>query len=153
MINIIGVDPGGTAGIARLASGLDPYFNEMSPREIEAWLHGFTNEWLITRDDDTLHIVCERFIVSPRTTRASRQSDASDIGGAIQAMCASHHNIIFHWQSPSDGKIITNTVLTRMKLRQRQMPHAEDAMRHALLLLLKIAPDEYHKLLTCGRLS
>ena len=150
MINIIGIDPGGTTGIAHLVSDCPPKFHELTPRNAEQWIWAYLSVWTqpsVARPPSILHIVCERFITSKRSVRVSRQSDAADVGGAIQTLCTDAQNVRFHWQTPSDAKLITDYVLRRTNLKPKiRMPHAADVARHAALALLKYYPQSYKHL-------
>lgn len=154
MINIIGVDPGGITGIAHLVSNQPPSFHQLTPRGAEQWISAYLEVWEDARiPRPMMHIVCEKYQITGRSVRATAQSDASDVGGAIQALCANCRYTQFHWQTPADGKMITDYVLQRTGLKPLvRMPHAADAARHAALLLLKLYPRIYQNLLTHGTL-
>jgi hypothetical protein len=149
MIDIIGIDPGGTTGIAHVTEkhGFGVY--EKTPDNAITWVANWLNA---VQDDVTTYIACERYIIGRQTTRATRQSDALHVIGAIET-AACKCNTVFRLQSASDAKMITNDTLRRAKLYMPKMTHGNDAMRHAMLLILRQFPHVYQSLLTRGTIN
>lgn len=139
---MIALDPGGTTGVVLLDWDGTP---EPKPEALLGY-------WQVDFDDmpawlDSmllLHtprlLVIERFIISPRTVRYTRQPEALyTIGGAI--FLARLSGIPVHMQTASDAKdAYPNTRLTEMGFKVPGK-HAKDALRHALLACL--APSLY----------
>lgn len=128
---IAGIDPGLTTGVALVVwDGVNPPL----PPEQEAHQVEFTElpafmRTLVPRVD---LLVVERFFISARTVKASRQYEALyAIGGIL--FLADEYDKPVRLQAASDAKTAyTNETLKSLGWKPKGR-HAKDALRHALL--------------------
>lgn len=132
MNTVVGVDPGGTTGIALWSKGGGLTLREM-PTAIEAvdWISDMTHVLAPTV------FVVERYIITPATAKMSQQHDALEIIGAIKYLTrVNGHEVVM--QTPAEAKAFsTDDKLKTLGWYQRGQPHARDASRHVLLYLAK----------------
>lgn len=138
-MRVFAVDPGGTSGWAcwrdgEVTSGqleFDPF--------VDMFEQGLQHGWCINV------IVAERFTISARTVKLSQQTTALEVIGYLRAM-AHLEGIPFVLQTPADAKRFTqvdNDAHARLDMlgwTQRPLAkhdHANDALRHLLLYLVK----------------
>ncbi len=138
---IMGVDPGKTTGVAVVrASGPSKaevlkYAQvdiEDAPRYFADALDYYT---------DLSVISMERFTISARTLKASRQSDPLDVIGGVKFLVALHDRDIQLFRfGPSDAK----TAYSDKRLKALGLfsavagTHARDALRHAMMATHKL---------------
>lgn len=125
-MRILGIDPGETTGVAIMdfpgrllghtaALSLDEVFDTM--------------QWLYL---DVDLIAIERFTISMRTIRATRQHDAMYVIGWVLGL-GRKMGIPVQLQNPADAKsTFPDHVLEELELRT-STTHVRDATRHALL--------------------
>lgn len=130
---VLAVDPGKTSGWAYwydgaiIATGEDEFIDLLTRTDM--WIEA------IARGQGV--IVCERYIINKGTLEKSRQYWSLEIIGALRYLCLKH-DVEFVLQSPSDAKAFSdNEKLRRMDWYVRGKQHANDALRHLLLYLVK----------------
>lgn len=124
---VLGVDPGGTTGIALLDAGeLKVLGYEQIPSTEPVWLR----EWVRKAS----WVFVERYTISPGTVTRTRQSDAMYITGMLKLICAEEGRIM-RLVNRSDSKhAFSNEALRELGLFNAVVgPHARDALRCALL--------------------
>lgn len=90
--------------------------------------------------DDEYVVVCERYVISGRSSKVVRYNDSLEIIGFLRFLCRKFHHR-FKEQSASDAmSFCTNDKLKKLKMYTRN-DHARDATRHLVLWLVE------HKLL------
>ena len=131
---VLAVDPGGTTGWAawspteRLTAGQSEFGAFV--RMVNSWQEfGWISE-----------IVCERYVITPRTAKLSQQTTALEVIGYLRAI-SEIHGVKFTLQTPADAKKFgTNDRLTTLGWIQRPLAdhdHANDAIRHLVTYLFK----------------
>lgn len=96
-VHVIGSDPGRTTGLARLYKGVLTAVAVPSgdvSEVVEAWL----------ADLIPAVVGCERFIITQRTARLSRQPEAIEITGVIRSLVERNGRAIMVDQNMSDAK-------------------------------------------------
>lgn len=142
MATVVGVDPGGTTGIALWSPA-----QGLALRQIE----GADNavDWLADCAR-TLHgavFVVEKYIITPATAKLSQQHDPLEIIGALKYITRKYnHKLVM--QSPSEAKAFsTNDKLKNVQWYKPGQDHARDASRHVLLYLAKQGIISLHTLI------
>lgn len=128
---MLGVDPGGTTGLALFEYSDDDY-ELLWKKQVPNGLQGFL-DWHYDEGDllalDT--IVCESF-----TLRAGIYPDLTPtyIIGAIEALWP---NAVYEieYQKPDQKHLCSDDVLKRMNLHSPGKPHANDAIRHGIIYM------------------
>lgn len=142
MAVVVGVDPGGTTGIALWSPQLG-----LSLRQVEGADHAV--DWLadMARQLTNATFVVEKYIITPATAKLSQQHDPLEIIGALKYVTRRHgHKMVM--QSPSEAKAFsTNDKLKRVEWYQPGQDHARDASRHVLLYLSKVGIIDLHTLI------
>lgn len=142
MATVVGVDPGGTTGLALWSPT-----QGLTMRQIE----GADNAVDFLADcARTLHgatFVVEKYIITPATAKLSQQHDPLEIIGAIKYLVRKYdHKLVM--QSPSEAKAFsTNDKLKRVQWYTPGQDHARDASRHVLLYLSKVGIIDLHTLI------
>jgi hypothetical protein len=130
-MNLLGLDPGGMTGCVTLQwDGTKPHpgmpigYDQIAFKDMPAWLDSVVS----TGWPDL--IVVERFFITPRTVKYTRQPEALYvIGGTL--FLADLHDIPVRMQSAADAK--TAWPNERLKDWPVKGRHAKDALRHVLL--------------------
>lgn len=155
---IVGVDPGETAGVCR----------------IEAWQHAYDNElrtfanstmWQLnrrrTRKLLESHvdlppgstIAAERYTITARTARLTRQPAALEFIGVLREICEDRE-LNFVLQPKSDAaKLGNDTVLKQLGWYIPGWDHANDGARQALLALSGVEPSLFRALMLRDRIE
>lgn len=139
-MRVLGVDPGGTTGLAVVDTDRRKiHLSESDPRATVAKLYES-----VCRSPDFDLIAVERFIITPRTAKITRQPDAMEIIGAIKAFAqVARRPTPVIMQDPGSAKTAWDN--ERLKVHgiygPPSMGHARDAMRHALFAIQNRAPD------------
>lgn len=139
---VLAVDPGKASGIVfmslenetpkRVAS------MESQPHEFAQNIDVFLSDW---KQREDFVVVCERFTINAQTVRNSQAPYSLEQIGVLKHLCRSNgydpDSIIF--QSPADAKaMFPNEALKKIGTwHVGGEGHANDAMRHALLRLVK----------------
>lgn len=144
-MTVVGVDPGGTTGLAIWSPDLG-----LSLREIKG--ADAAVDWLAdtARSLKRATFVVEKYIITPATAKLSQQHDPLEIIGALKFLVRKYeHNLVL--QSPSEAKAFsTNEKLKRVGWYKPGQDHARDASRHALLYLSKVGIIDLHTLIGGG---
>lgn len=132
-MKVFAADPGGTTGWAQWDSLIGtPTAGQL---EFEDFID-FFEDWVVPPDV----IVAERFTINQQTIRHSQQTTALEVIGYLRA-CAHRDKIPFVLQTPADAKrFATDARLDTLGWTQRpkaQHDHANDALRHLMLYLVK----------------
>jgi hypothetical protein len=139
---VLSVDPGKASGVVfisydeetpkRVASA------EVQPHEFANYIENFLQGW---KKYENFVVVCERFTINAQTVRNSQAPYSLEQIGVLKHLCRSNgydpESIIF--QSPADAKaMFPNEALKKVGTwHVGGDGHANDAMRHALLRLVK----------------
>lgn len=141
---VLSVDPGKATGIAILSmtANKEPeiiYSCEVQPEEFANAVRKIIED--IGDDYDTFSIVCEKFTINAQTVRNSQAPYSLEQIGVLKQILQDFgldREGIF-WQSPADAKkMFPNEALKTLKYWHKGGEgHANDAIRHGLLRLVK----------------
>lgn len=139
---VLSVDPGKASGVVfmsldnevpnKIASA------EVQPNEFATYIETFLSGW---KQYEDFVVVCERFTINAQTVRNSQAPYSLEQIGVLKHLCRvanyDPESIIF--QSPADAKaMFPNEALKKIGTwHVGGEGHANDAMRHALLRLVK----------------
>lgn len=135
---ILSLDPGGTTGVAAIN-----YEEDQPPQVVRTWqiangLKGFLDfHWDELEDWDFDEIVCESFTL--REGVRGVNLDPVYVIGALEALYPSAVMQI-HYQSPSMKSLCDDDRLKKIGFHEKARPHANDAVRHAIIYLR----NKYH---------
>jgi hypothetical protein len=144
MKRVLAVDPGKASGIVFMSlAGPEEtptiiYASESQPEEYGLALNTFINGWNLYED---FTVVCERFTINAQTVRNSQAPYSLEQIGVLKHICREHgydpEKIAM--QSPADAKaMFPNEALRKIGTwHVGGEGHANDAIRHALLRLVK----------------
>lgn len=132
---VLGVDPGGTTGMAVVELDDDRLFSEarvtwtaaLGPQEA-----GEQIEWWMYKRKRIDMVAIERFTIAGRTLGKSRQTDALEIIGVTKFL-GWKYDVQVDLQSPADAKNVWTDKRLREEGLWRTNRHVRDALRHALL--------------------
>lgn len=131
MKTMLGVDPGGTTGLA-LFDYSDNEYELLWKKQVPNSLQGFLDwHWDEGQFLDLDALVCESFDL-----RAGIFPDLSPVYiiGAIEALWPKAVVDIVY-QKPSQKHLCEDPVLKRMNLHSPGRPHANDAVRHGIIYM------------------
>jgi hypothetical protein len=141
---ILAVDPGKATGIAVLSWGSDSEPQilttaEVQPEEFATHVRSALNMYM--EMDADLLVVCERFVINAQTVRNAQAPFSLEQIGVLK-QCLRDVGIpeeSILWQSPADAKaMFPNPALKKVGYWHKGGEgHALDALRHALLCLVK----------------
>jgi hypothetical protein len=154
LIYVVGVDPGRSTGVSIMHN------HELCDRWQEAWqdavqrLRSFITDKRATEPEAVIIIAVERFISTGHHGPRSHQPTALQAVGAVEGI-AFDLDVELVWQSPADAKkLMSNARLrawgllaTGRDVNQRDANDANDATRHALLLLARRFAVDFERLL------
>lgn len=156
---IVGIDPGKSTGISILYVDVfaDTHLEcvkQGSPEVALDVLHGMGMGTGLSRETRPILIACERFLITQKTAKSSQQTDALETIGAIKNIARQNGcNIVMQGPGPAK-RFAPNRVLKAMGFHktahdvgQSDANDANDATRHALLMLGKFRPVAYGRLL------
>lgn len=137
---VLSVDPGKATGVALVSfeKGSEPeiiYSGEVQPDEFAILVRDLMTNYQIKE------IVCEKFTINAQTVRNSQAPYSLEQIGVLKQIMQDfefdRESII--WQLPVDAKkMFPNEALKTLKLWHKGGEgHANDALRHALLRLVK----------------
>jgi hypothetical protein len=136
---ILGVDPGATTGLVLIERDDAGYVTVLEAHQLPV---RDTMMWLRREIYEGLHLIgVERYIITARTAKLSRQTDALEIIGVVKACILYTRtddgvDIPLSMHSPADAKTVWNDERLKKHDLYRQAPgHARDALRHALLAI------------------
>lgn len=133
-LRILGIDPGGTTGLASWNDGTWDV-RQLPADEVPA----YTREWISWPWAEELHVVCERFVPSARAM--TFQPDALELIGYTKYLCK-EKGISFTLQSPATAKtLFPNPLLKTIGAYTKSTPHGLDAARHVALWMHQRHPD------------
>jgi len=141
---VLSIDPGKASGVALLSwDGADGNPNILLSKEVQPEEFAIPVETLLNsyRNEDSLSVVCERFTINAQTVRNSQAPYSLEQIGVLKHLCRTNMydpgRIIF--QSPADAKaMFPNEALKKVGAwHVGGEGHANDAIRHALLRLVK----------------
>jgi hypothetical protein len=143
---VLSVDPGKASGVAVVRWSRDPEDVPTVVRSAEVQPEEFADEvspWLsegVSGGD--LLVVCERFTINAQTVRNSQAPYSLEQIGVLKHLCreAGHPVDSIAFQSPVDAKtMFPNDRLRALGTWHRGgAGHANDAIRHALLALVRV---------------
>ena len=128
---ILSLDPGGTTGVAAIN-----YEEDQAPQIVRTWqiqngLKGFLDfHWDELEDWNFDEIVCESFTLR----EGVRGVDLSPtyVIGALEAL---YPTTTIHYQAPSQKPLCDDERLKKINMHEKARPHANDAVRHAIIYL------------------
>jgi hypothetical protein len=141
---VLSVDPGKATGIVMMSwDGISDVPRVLLSKEVQPDEFAGVVEVLLNtyRNDPNLTVVCERFTINAQTVRNSQAPYSLEQIGVLKHLCRTNmydpDKIVF--QSPADAKnMFPNPVLKKLETwHVGGEGHANDAMRHALLRLVK----------------
>jgi hypothetical protein len=141
---VLSVDPGKASGIVLMSwNGLDLVPNVILSKEVQPEEFALVVETSLNslKGDENLTVVCERFTINAQTVRNSQAPYSLEQIGVLKHLCReagySVDDIVM--QSPADAKaMFPNEALKKVGTwHVGGEGHANDAMRHALLRLVK----------------
>jgi hypothetical protein len=139
---VLSVDPGKATGVVLMSLDNDVATRilsaEVQPEEFARYVNNILDEW---KNYESFTVVCERFTINAQTVRNSQAPYSLEQIGVLKHLCReagySVENIVM--QSPADAKaMFPNEALKKVGTwHVGGDGHANDAMRHALLNLVK----------------
>lgn len=146
---IIAVDPGKATGVAYFEHnvGSEPVLlqtAEVQPLEFAPLIRELYDDACarsVLKPDNGIIFVCERFVINAQTVRNSQAPFSLEQIGVLKQILRDagipEESII--WQSPADSKaMFPNEALKKVGYWHKGGEgHAQDALRHALLYLVK----------------
>lgn len=146
-ISVLGVDPGKTSGVCLVSWSGDKnenprliYSQEVLPEDFAfSVLEGLSN-WSAFSNGG-FKVACERFLITAQTVRNSQAPFSLEQIGVLKHLCRENNyqekDILF--QAPSDAKnMFPNKTLQDLGIWHRGGGgHANDAIRHSLLALVR----------------
>ncbi len=141
---VLSIDPGKATGVALLSwdeTDAGPNLliaKELQPEEFAVPVETILNSY---RGTGSLTVVCERFTINAQTVRNSQAPYSLEQIGVLKHLCRTNmydpEKIVF--QSPADAKaMFPNEALRKVETWfVGGEGHANDAIRHALLRLVK----------------
>lgn len=148
MKHVISVDPGKATGVCLLEwSGSQEDIptivmsSEVQPEEFAIWFENALSSAFSLNNIENISVVCERFTITAQTVRNSQAPYSLEQIGVLKHLCRVNgfdpEKIVF--QSPVDAKsMFPNPQLKKVGTWHKGGEgHANDAIRHALLRLVK----------------
>jgi hypothetical protein len=141
---VLAVDPGKATGVVLMSwNGSDPVPDVILSKEVQPEEFALVIETMLAtqRQEDDFTVVCERFTINAQTVRNSQAPYSLEQIGVLKHLCRINmydpEKIVF--QSPADAKnMFPNPVLKKLGTwHVGGEGHANDAMRHALLALVR----------------
>lgn len=125
MLLILSLDPGETTGICLLDTPMSVCYSGQIQDE--------DTLFQFLEDQDYDEVVIEGFRLSPLKVKHMSHSDLVTVQliGKVKHWCR-RNDVLVSEQSPSQKRFFTNDVLRTVGVYQPGMPHANDAVRHAL---------------------
>lgn len=144
--SVLSVDPGKTTGVAYLEWSGNPddnpekrYSAELDPDNFASGVSAFLTNW---KTNGYFQVVCERFIINAQTVRNSQAPYSLEQIGVLKHLCRENGYPIdgIKFQAPVDAKnMFPNEALKKLGTwHVGGDGHANDAIRHGLLHLVKM---------------
>ena len=141
---VLSIDPGKATGVAllHLARDEEPkiiFSGEAQPEEFADVVRNILKDF--TEDYSALTVVCEKFTINAQSVRNSQAPYSLEQIGALKQILQDfgidRDSIV--WQMPVDAKkMFPNETLKTLEIWHKGGEgHANDALRHALLRLVK----------------
>lgn len=139
-VTVLAVDPGLTSGVAIWHSHLrdDP------PWACQLDVPGF---WRLAEQMTAgrhVVVICEAFVISTRTIKGSQQTWPLEHIGVLKYLCAKHGHQIVLQQASAAKTAVTNERLREWGWYQPGQDHANDALRHLGLYLIRTGTITAH---------
>lgn len=153
-VNIIGIDPGGTTGIAQLytfENGLRFESCQVEAESTKGYLHHVIHNQ-ITRIGQNkkripLMVGCERFVTGMGTIRKTRVNNTHDVIGYTTGLC-DQLKVRMLLQNASDAKrVVSVETLRKLDWYRPGMDHANDAARHVGKVVHTHFPELWYALI------
>jgi hypothetical protein len=145
---VISVDPGKATGVVafKYVKGEEPEMLEAAEVDFYSfapWLRDwFTSYFSTPAQYDNIVVVCERFTINAQTTKNSQAPFSLEEIGVLKQVMLDYNMDIdsLKFQSPADAKAMwDNKKLKKLEYWHRGGEgHALDAIRHALLVMVKL---------------
>lgn len=145
-VRILACDPGKTTGWANLTwmdeHGGVPVYNA---GELPAWEYADWVAKMLTPQD---LLVCEAYVITPKTAKLSQQTEPLELIGALRWLCRDRH-ATFQLQKASDAKSFDprGEKLKQLDMWPTSSDHAQDAARHLLLACVKYKMVDLRRLI------
>lgn len=154
-IDIIGIDPGKTTGIAEFRDHCGIGMYELREEDVVHHVQKFIS---VAKSREVkshpIIIAVERFTIRQGTHRMTHQPTALHVIGALREAFNSNSDVIISVQQPATAKKLgKKSLLHTAKLYSTTMPHANDAARHVLVALLKYYPNFFDAMRTNGKID
>lgn len=125
----LAVDPGGTTGYAwaemHEAGELRVFAWQDPPMDFLSWAHNHIES------NPFCEVVVERYTITQKTIKLSRQSDALEVTGALRYLAYLYGDRKIIQQGPSDVmRLFTDDRLKALGWYVPDKEHANDALRH-----------------------
>ena len=157
MTYIIGIDPGKSMGI--VVMDFPEIINVFQGDPIEGviflhhTLHNLRRLAEINREDFSVAVAIERFIITPGTGRRPGAGPTSALVGRLEGIVAEYPGATAYMQNVSDASRFSNALLRKMHLLVKAKDvgcidanDANSAVRHVLLFLARNRADLFEKL-------
>lgn len=137
---LLAIDPGLASGYVVLEYSIsDDSVTIVASEELDQYDTCSRAESLLYENrDGTIDVVMESFIITPETAKKTRTSYSLEIIGAVRYL-AQKWGAPFDLQTPANAKSFSTN--DRLRALDLWVPggegHAKDAMRHAVLYLVK----------------
>jgi hypothetical protein len=151
----VGVDPGTSVGLAGIDVRGTRLFAEQLPRDravqvLTVWLVEFTE---LAYD---VFVACERYVITQRTARLTRQPAALEVTGEVRGLALQLGHEFLQYPPSTSKRMVSNDRLRRVGLWTPRPPDApdgndvNDAMRQAVTALALKRPSAFAGLLGRG---
>jgi hypothetical protein len=144
LMYVLGVDPGKTSGVALVSWTGRPDDTPTVEWAVEANEKDFPEEVIRGLDmprGGGFHVACESFVINAKTAQNSQAPWSLENIGILKYVCDQHNypRELITFQAPVNAKsMFPNPTLHRLGTWHRGGEgHANDAIRHALLRMIK----------------
>jgi hypothetical protein len=144
LVYVLGVDPGKTSGIAMVSWDKEHNRTPGVEWSVEASEDDFAEEILRGLDmprTGGFHVVCESFVINMQTAKNSQAPWSLEHIGVLKYLCdrRNYPRSQITFQAPANAKsMFPNPALQKLGTWHRGgAGHANDAIRHALLRLVR----------------
>ena len=134
---VLGIDPGRTTGLTLIEVDCEGHVDVLETHQLEV---RETMLWLRREIRAGVDLIgLEQYIITARTAKLSRQTDALELIGTVKAnllylVADEGVEIPLSMHSPADAKTVwSDERLKKHDLYMLAAGHAKDALRHALL--------------------
>lgn len=125
----LAVDPGGTTGYAWAWMALNENLQVSADQDLPLPFLDTVNTWI--GGNREAEIVVERYTITQRTIKLTRQADALEVTGALRYLAHAYGGRKIILQNPADAmRLFTNDRLKKLGWYVPGKEHANDALRH-----------------------